>query len=99
MLSVFQEEKNMKNNIEHFPQCKNCRHLSKTYFFRGSALRDIDYVCSMRYSFESDCKFWELDDNAEQTGQGFKDMLIEMKEKLSNIESILLAEEKKNAPQ
>ncbi|MDE6060457.1 MAG: hypothetical protein K2G31_03195 [Clostridia bacterium] len=50
----------------------------------------------MRYDFVSECKFWEFDVNAEQNGHGFKEMLTEMKEKLSNIESILLAEE--NAP-
>ena len=86
----------MEKTIETFPQCKKCKHLSKMYYFRGSSLRDISYVCSMRYDFVSDCKFWEFDVNAEQNGQGFKEMLTEMKEKLSNIESILLAEE--NAP-
>ncbi|MDE5601860.1 MAG: hypothetical protein K2J16_05125 [Clostridia bacterium] len=86
----------MKNPNEILPQCKKCTHLSKMYYFHCSSLRDINYICGMRYSFVSDCEFWELDENAGQSSQGIKEILLDMKEKLSNIESILLAEE--NAP-
>ena len=68
------------------------------YYFVGSSLKDINHLCDMRYEFVRDCKFREVEDNDKQSNESLKQILLEMKETLSNIESILLFEENKTAP-
>lgn len=80
-------------------QCKTCKHRLSIYFFDGRKLLVPKHQCDRIYGYNETCEYWESrEEILNKQQEAVKDILYEIRDKLTIIETMLI-EENKNAPQ